>query len=110
DKFTPETTDFWAMNQSMTFGLVKEKFNLQDSWEQGIPFFMNHMAKLPPGEHKVEVDLRYRLVANESNCSSWRAHELLPESECFPYKGATPISYPMARGEFVYVVPEGGSP
>ena len=107
--FKPETVDFWAMNQSMTFGLVREKINRGDNWERGMSTLMRHLSKLAPGEHTVEAELRFRLVGNTEDCRKWRAEELLPAEETWPSTFPTPLSHSMARGQFVLRIPEGGA-
>jgi len=95
------------MNQSMTFGLVRDKVNQSDDWEKGMSTFMRHISTLTPGEHTVEVALRFRLVGNTDTIFDWMRQGLVPESECWLSKLPTPMSHPLAKGSFKLRVPEG---
>ena len=73
---------------------------LGDEWHRVAALFAYEFSKLAPGEHRVEVNLHFRLAAQDSNLFT---HPSNPK-RCFPWR-SSPLSAPLASGQFTLVVP-----
>jgi len=88
-----EQTDFYAFNQSCRMSISrKEVDDISDEWQTSSNRYQLAISRLPPGEHKVKIDLCYRVVSNESNMENF--------NKAFP-PFTTPWSQPIASGEFI---------
>jgi hypothetical protein len=72
---------------------------LDDEWVRQAARFAYEFTRLPPGEHKVEIDLCYRIVSTLDN---FDAHD--GQNRRYPERDTT-ISTPLATGSFTLVVP-----
>jgi hypothetical protein len=75
--------DFWTWNQSINFKVWHDEFfNYGDTWDYIAPKLRYFIQGLPQGKHTVRLSLKYRLRS-------------------LKYDAVTPISHPLASGEFI---------
>jgi len=87
-----EQTDFYAFHQSCRMPIsLKEVDKINDEWQTASNRYQLILSRLPPGEHKVKVDLVYRIVSGHGNMENF--------VKVFP-PFSTPWSSPIASGEF----------
>lgn len=87
-----QTTDFYAFNQSCSVLISrKEVKDPATDWQTASNRYQLVLSHLPPGEHKVKIDIVYRLVSTHNNESQF--------VKVFP-PFTTPWSHPIASGEF----------
>eukprot|EP01006_Ploeotia_vitrea_P008671 TRINITY_DN20761_c0_g2_i1.p1 TRINITY_DN20761_c0_g2~~TRINITY_DN20761_c0_g2_i1.p1 ORF type:complete len:548 (-),score=249.99 TRINITY_DN20761_c0_g2_i1:1396-3039(-) len=101
---SPEATDFYGFNQSIVMKLKCEQPNMKDSWEAGAPKLAAVLAKLPAGEHKVDVSLCWRILSRKSDVERWISMGWLAPSKAFCQN--TIMSWPIAEGSFTVTVSE----
>eukprot|EP01102_Stenamoeba_stenopodia_P011262 TRINITY_DN3444_c0_g1_i1.p1 TRINITY_DN3444_c0_g1~~TRINITY_DN3444_c0_g1_i1.p1 ORF type:complete len:336 (-),score=53.85 TRINITY_DN3444_c0_g1_i1:62-1069(-) len=86
----PEKTDWYAYTQTRRWILLGEADDTPDGY--AAIRFGREIANLPPGDHKITLELCFRLLPGAEN-----------ERRYFP-TAPTPISYPIAGGEFTLTV------
>jgi hypothetical protein len=100
-KAAETTVDFYGWSQTCKFSVLSSKVHesLNDEWVRQAARFAYEFTRLPAGEHRVDIDLCYRITSTEENFDSHPAQGLLyPEMD-------TVMSMPLAQGSFTLVVP-----
>jgi hypothetical protein len=98
--------DFYALNQTCRLQVLADDLDdidqLRDSWHRVAGRFAYEFSKLTAGDHKVELQLCFRLNSTVENAFS---HPKLDEKDRLWPFFTTPVSTPIAQGAFTLNVP-----
>ena len=101
----PGETDFYATSQTCRLRVLADDLDdvkqLGDPWHATAARFAYEFSLLAPGEHKVDLQLCFRLYSTHDNTL---AHPVKDGKRVFPFS-TTPVSAPIATGGFTLVVP-----
>lgn len=103
EKIKSNEINYYTHTQTAGLRLVG-KFESQEERNftkfRNIPFLSRQLSRLPQGDHKVDVELCFSILVNNEVLENCENRGVNPEH--YPIKAHSPVSFPIAKGSFIY--------